>query len=107
MEDVLNKIKYQKGHDYSDNEDYMFWCNGCDALHTIRAGGNKPVWTFNGDMVKPTFSPSHLTGSKKFTERRCHSFIENGNIRYLNDCHHDLKGQTVPLPTIDKWRYGA
>jgi len=107
-DDVLNKIKYVEGQPYSDNEDYYFWCPGCDAIHKICAGGvNTPVWTFNGDLVKPTFSPSHLTGGKDFKENRCHSFIENGNIRYLDDCHHELKGQTIPLPTKDKWRYGA
>ena len=105
--DVLNKIKYQSGHDYSDNEDYYFWCPGCDEIHKIRASGQTPVWTFNSDMINPTFTPSHLTGSKDFKEDRCHSFIKDGNIQFLNDCHHKLKGQTIRLPTKDKWRYGT
>lgn len=31
----------------------------------------------------------------------CHSFVENGMIRYLDDCTHSLVGQTVELPDID------
>lgn len=106
-DEVLNKIRYIKGESYSDNEDYYFWCPGCDAIHKISAGGNGPVWAFNGDLVKPTFSPSHLTGSPGFQKNRCHSFIKDGMIQFLNDCHHGLAGKTVPLPTKDKWRYGT
>jgi hypothetical protein len=28
----------------------------------------------------------------------CHSFVTDGRIRYLGDCTHDLKGQTIDLP---------
>lgn len=28
----------------------------------------------------------------------CHSFVEQGQIRYLTDCTHKFAGQTVPLP---------
>lgn len=27
----------------------------------------------------------------------CHSFVEDGYIRFLDDCTHDLRGQTVRL----------
>jgi hypothetical protein len=33
---------------------------------------------------------------------RCHSFVEAGRIRFLNDCWHDLKNQTVDLPDLDE-----
>ncbi|MEE9528436.1 MAG: DUF6527 family protein [Dehalococcoidia bacterium] len=115
LSDVIFLVKYVDGDGdciKEDCDDYRFWCPGCDEVHGIRARGPKPCWTFNGDLVKPTFSPSHLTGwhgdnGEKFSEHRCHSFIENGNIRFLNDCHHELKGQTVPLPPKKEWRYGC
>ena len=58
-------------------------------------------WEFNGDMDKPTFSPSILSkwpgpGSVKI----CHSFVRDGKIQFLADCTHDLKGQTVDLPDV-------
>jgi len=113
--EVLRRVKYvdKEGNEIDPaNEDYRFWCPGCDEIHGIRAKGERPCWTFNGDMIKPTFSPSHLTGwhdddGNRFAENRCHSYIKEGNIQFLNDCHHDLKGQTVPLPPKSEWRYGA
>jgi hypothetical protein len=35
---------------------------------------------------------------------RCHVFITNGQIQFLDDCTHALKGQTVPIPA---WPYPA
>lgn len=114
MSDVIRRTTYVDGEGnklHEDREDYRFWCLGCDEIHGIRAKGPAPVWTFNGDMIKPTFSPSHITGwhekdGKPFSKNRCHSFIKEGMIQYLSDCHHALKGQTVRLPPKSKWRYG-
>lgn len=112
--DVIRRTTYVDTNDkplYEDQEDYRFWCPGCDEIHGIRAKGPAPVWTFNGNLKKPTFSPSHLTGwhgdnNEYFSEHRCHSYIEEGKIRFLPDCHHKLAGQTVPLPPRNTWRYG-
>jgi hypothetical protein len=94
MRKKLLPIKKKDAH----NEDYMFQCPGCKNWHWIRVKGDKPNWKWNGSLEKPTFTPSHLTGGKDFKDMRCHSFITDGKIRFLNDCHHDLKGQTVELP---------
>lgn len=61
-------------------------------------------WTWNGDGDAPTFSPSVLVSWDYGEERiqhRCHSFVEGGRIRFLGDCTHALKGQTVDLPAIN------
>lgn len=72
-----------------DNGVHVIFCPGCEEVHAIDSR-----WTFNGDMVVPTFNPSLLvTGGK-----RCHSFIRDGKIEFLNDCSHALKSTTVPLP---------
>lgn len=47
-------------------------------------------WTFNGDMVKPTFSPSILEGGtvKYDTEPGKHGhhiFVRDGVVQYLSD----------------------
>ena len=65
-------------------------------------------WGFNGDLERPTFSPSVLG---RWTEWQgddvppkqyvCHSFVRDGRIEFLPDCTHSLAGQTVDLPDID------
>lgn len=75
---------------------YMFHCPGCKCGHLIPMTGPDAHWTFNGDLEHPTFSPSYLVG-KDHPEMRCHSYVENGKIRFLNDCAHELRGKTVDL----------
>lgn len=79
-----------------------FWCPGCDEMHGIQTGnGPGPRWTWNGNAERPTFAPSVLVTwfeGEARTPMRCHSFVRDGQIQFLNDCTHALKGQTVPLP---------
>lgn len=74
-----------------------FWCPGCDTAHSINFS-----WHFNDDLERPTISPS-IKVSYSPTDFDmpggvCHSFVENGAIRFLDDCTHHLRGQTVELP---------
>lgn len=78
---------------------FLFMCPGCKSAHQIKtAEGDKPRWTFNGDMVKPTIRASILVHKHDGGQPRCHSFVTDGNIQFLGDCTHDLNGQTVSLP---------
>lgn len=81
-----NKIKTVNGNYH------MFQCPGCGYHHSFNNS-----WSYNGDPVKPTVHPSLLV-NKDDPRTRCHSFITDGKIQFLNDCFHDLKGQTVDLP---------
>lgn len=83
----------------------MFWCPGCDGPHAIGLRPPGPVWSWNGDRERPTFSPSVLStydGSDADTPdgipSRCHSFVTDGRILFLGDCSHKLAGQAVDLP---------
>jgi hypothetical protein len=81
-----------------------FWCEGCKQRHFIQIGnGPSPRWSFDGNLDSPTISPSIRVwdggDGKIYT---CHSFIRGGKIQYLNDCTHELKGQTVPLTPLPK-----
>lgn len=84
---------------------YRFWCPGCNEPHAVAVhpGEPQPVWEFNGDLEKPTFSPSivsyRMEGKKRIT--LCHSYVRDGKIQFLNDCQHNLAGQTVELPDVD------
>lgn len=107
---------------------YMIFCPACKCGHLFNTvagpngvGGQKPVWTFNGNQEKPTFRASmlvksgHYAGGDSsgecwctFEKRRgkpapfectlCHSYVTDGRIEFLSDCSHDLRGQTVDLP---------
>lgn len=101
----------------------MFDCPGCGLLHHVRVeGSGVPVWTWNGDMERPTFSPSVLVTwdqgdppvtAENYEEYKknpwpqtkvhkvCHSFVRDGRIQFLGDCTHALAGQTVDLPEIE------
>lgn len=84
----------------------IFYCPGCKMRHQIRIKPNEDggAWQWNNDLIKPTFSPSlNVTARVVKTENgsvshMCHSFIVDGNIQFLGDCWHELKGQTVPIP---------
>lgn len=58
------------------------------------------LWTWNGDVERPTFRASLLVGPD-VPHMRCHSFITDGSIAFCADCHHEMAGQTVELPEID------
>jgi len=97
--------------------DFVFWCPGCGEAHgvwTRKKNSVDAVWSFNGDMEKPTFEPSLLIrGTRKITDEEhakimagvkvtiadyvCHSFVRNGRIQYLSDCTHSFAGQTIPM----------
>lgn len=70
-----------------------FQCPGCGNYHPVEV----PRWDWNGSMTAPTFNPSLLC-NKDHPPSRCHSFIRDGKIQFLNDCFHDLRGQTVEIP---------
>lgn len=93
-----------------------FRCPGCDNAHTI----NTNVWAWNGNLDRPTFTPSVLVRGNQWPKDEypeyhkpahaqvapgddtvCHSFVTDGRIEFLCDCTHALGGQTVDLPP---WR---
>lgn len=83
----------------------LFHCPGCECDHPFRVRAsdglpNASVWIFNENMEKPTFSPSLLVFGD-IPDKRCHSFVTDGQIHFLNDCHHSLAGKTVEMVEID------
>lgn len=108
--------------DTTDNG-LMFWCPGCNSMHRIQHGaGHGPRWGWNGNVEKPTFTPSVLVIHDVWTppvtpanheqwkaapwvqtkvHHVCHSFVTDGRIQFLGDCTHALAGQTVDIPAWD------
>jgi hypothetical protein len=71
-------------------------------------------WTWNGSTDAPTLRPSVLTnGTYRLTDEehatlmagdkveprrfRCHSWINDGVVQFLDDCSHELANTSVPL----------
>ena len=91
----------------SETVGYIFYCPGCDSHHGvhIRPYTNSvgARWSFAGSLDRPTFYPSINVKVEKTSGElilRCHFFVADGLIRYLDDCTHKLAGQTVELPDI-------
>ncbi len=94
---------------HGDGSPYgVHWdCPGCAAPHVVPTSGPN-AWGFNGDMERPTLSPSVLCHphpaldehGKRYETPRCHTFIRDGRIEFLADCTHALAGQTVDLPEV-------
>lgn len=84
--------------------DYTFECPACKCHHFFRTNEYRhggAMWDFNGDFEKPTVRPSIFVNPQGHSYTpKCHSFISDGKIQYLNDCTHELAGQTVELPNI-------
>lgn len=86
------------------------------------------VWSWNGDTEKPTLKPSIRTKSSRFTKEGekqyedwaargypklsenhtfdsedviCHTWINDGFVIFLDDCSHELKGQTLELLEVE------
>lgn len=74
-------------------------CPACKTSHYMRlrqfTNDERPSWVFNGDLDKPSLSPS--VNNKTFG---CHFFIKDGFIEYCGDCKHELKGKKIELPDI-------
>jgi hypothetical protein len=106
-----------------------FWCPGCESMHAVDV--NPGGWGFNGNYDKPTFTPSVLVTSGHYVPSwaeemrkdpnrdcyctfkkkhpgittfecfRCHSFVTDGQIQFLADSTHPLKGKTVQLEAYE------
>ena len=96
-----------------DGQRVLFRCPGCEDNHQVYVG----TWTWNGDLERPTFTPSVLVRGNQWPRDEfpeyykpahaniapggttvCHSFVTDGRIQFLGDCTHALAGQTVDLP---------
>ncbi len=82
---------------------YWFYCPGCEHKHAYTIQNPKEekddrYWWFNGNEDSPTFTPSLMVDGG--TDKQCHIVMTDGQIKYLADCHHDLKGKTVPMVKI-------
>ena len=81
------------------HDQYRYHCEGCGYEHAFALKSEGGNHGFNMDLDNPTVTPSLLQNFSP--DSICHSFIRDGKIQYLGDCHHHLKGQTIELPEIE------
>jgi len=78
---------------------YSFKCPGCGWRHVFWTDSpHYPKWAFNGNLDKPSFTPSLL--DRWHDERgdmRCHIVLTDGIINFCGDCSHPLAGQSIPM----------
>ncbi len=91
---------------------YSVECPGCGHPHVFNVDipgeankAGRPRWSFNGDVDRPTFSPSMLTwnGNGPSGEKlnKCHLFVTDGVIDFLGDTTaHALRGKH-PLADLE------
>ena len=99
---VKIKLAFPDRPEYADM--IKFLCPACGERHIVSVGPRtywQQRWTWNGDTERPTIRASVLV-TMNLPDRvtRCHSFITDGKIQYLDDCTHKMAGQTVELPDI-------
>jgi hypothetical protein len=83
---------------------YWFYCPGCFHCHGFTVGPDT-AWQFNGDVNRPTLTPSYLIphreqGGGVFT-RQCHFNLTDGVVIYHNDCEHGFRNRQHPLPDVE------
>lgn len=90
---------------------WMIRCQACQWHEFPKIGQSSANWSFNGDMERPTFSPSmnQMTNSPdskyynpECESSRCHFILREGIIQYCDDCTHELRGQSLPLQPWDE-----
>lgn len=87
---------------------YIHWCPACEQMHPL-----PDSWTFNGNMNKPTFTPSFAQTFVRWTgginasglgigEKQhvlCHYIITDGQLRFCEDSWHK-RTDIVAMPLI-------
>ena len=88
------------------------WCPACNGRHNFWVNPTKnptgSSWMWDGNVDRPTFSPSMHIFVKPWTDEEtgktipgktiCHYFVSEGRISYCSDSSHTLSGQTIDLP---------
>lgn len=77
---------------------YYHWCPACQDIHTL-----PDRWQFDGNLEKPTFSPSFITrSSTRHGDQICHYTITGGVIHFCSDSTHG-NYDAVAMPDLPEW----
>lgn len=85
--------------------EHIYYKCHCGGHHWFPIKG-EGAWTWNGDLEKPTISPS-VSAKGGMTEdwskkiEHCHHFVRDGMIEYCGDSTHEHAGKTLPMIELD------
>jgi hypothetical protein len=92
---------------------YAHWCPACQSMHAFAVDApfsNGAKWTFDGNIERPSFSPSMNIRIGRYADPEfvdednlssvCHYFLQGGVLKFCGDSTHALRGQSVPLPEL-------
>jgi hypothetical protein len=87
----------------NEGKAFLFFCPACGNSHFFSVGARKgPSWSFDGNLVEPTFTPSlKVTAGPQDKRTCCHLNITGGKIVYHGDCTHSMAGKTIPMEDVD------
>jgi hypothetical protein len=93
-----------------DGRNLRWHCPGCGVSHMVTVAGVDghaptagPVWTWDGNVDRPTIGPSvKITGGPQGNEYVCHLYVNEGRIQFLGDSTHRLAGQTVDMVPLEE-----
>lgn len=87
------------GPEHGGRSGYMVECPGCGHSHAFYTSEGKPRWTFDGNMEKPTFTPSMNVKWSRTVDgqviQRCHFILTAGVFHFLTDCTHQAAGTSI------------
>jgi len=87
---------------------FGFYCPGCKMDHGFTIAhpdmDHKIKWVWNGSFDAPTVRDSirvvYPWGDPP-VQMLCHLYLDDGFIRFLDDCTHGLKGQIIPMNEVE------
>lgn len=79
--------------------------NSGSGLHMLAVNSpqHPPSWDWNGNLERPTLSPSILSRTGPDGVNICHSYLRDGVFEFLEDCTHKRAGQQVPMSDLPEW----
>lgn len=123
MNPVATLRDWRSNDGTSGGTNLYLWCEACQDLHAVEVAEPARKWEWDGNLERPTISPSLLVQGVQWPEghdfhkpghaveagapTRCHSFVVDGQWDYLGDSTHRLAGQKVPLPPLPDWAPGV
>lgn len=112
MERLSAKLaRIGKADGYWTEGQIAHWCPACKGLHPFAIetrNHSGAIWTWDNNVERPTFSPSMNIRIGPYPAEPgqpgrtdvCHYFLRGGQIQFLGDCTHDMRGQTVEMPDM-------
>lgn len=86
--------------DHPEGRVLALWCTGCGHAHHFQVEdprGRRPRFTWNGDVLRPTFVGISLELLGNFV---CQARVVDGQWVFADDCTHAFAGLTIDLPVF-------